>query len=129
SGSMRHERQLHDLRAGALAPHLDLERRPRLGVRSGEIRRPDRGVHGGRHRAAPHDADPRAVQEHRVAVARDRLGLAHPEPDETSGTPSSRWRLSAASPVKAAPFSSFTIQPSPASYGLTVASMSLPYSG
>ena len=53
-------------------------------MRSGEIRRPDRGVHGGRHRAAPHDADPRAVQEHRVAVARDRLGLAHPEPDEAS---------------------------------------------
>ena len=44
-------------------------------------------------------------------------------------TPASFCCFRAARPTKSAPLSSFTIQPSPASYGVTVSSMSLPYSG
>src|SRR6266566_2182744 len=51
------------------------------------------------------------------------------KPTSRRFTPASFCRFNAASPVKSAPFSSFTIQPSPASYGVTAASMSLPYRG
>src|SRR5690349_18017216 len=57
------------------------------------------------------------------------LGSVTLKPTSRRVVPSSLCRFNAGSPVKSAPFSSFTIQPRPASYGVTVSSMSLPYSG
>src|SRR3989449_7615799 len=81
-GSMRHERQLHDLRGHALAPDVDLEAGAGLRLLPRQVGHADRGVGGGRDGAAAHPVHLAAVEVHPVAVAGHALRLAHPEPDE-----------------------------------------------
>src|SRR5437667_2454189 len=80
--SVRHERQLHDLRAHALAPDVDLEAGAGLRLLPRQVGQADRGVGGGRDGAAAHHVHLAAVEIHPVTVASHALRLAHPAPDE-----------------------------------------------
>src|SRR2546425_5621621 len=81
-GSMRHERQLHDLCGHALAPDVDLEAGAGLHLLPRQVGHADRGVGGGRDGAAADHVHLAAVEIDPVTVAGHALRLAHPEPDE-----------------------------------------------
>src|SRR5881397_3109571 len=81
-GSMRHERQLHDLRGHAPAPDVDLEAGAGLRLLPRQVGHADRSVGGGRDGAAADHVHLAAVEIDPVTVAGHALRLAHPEPDE-----------------------------------------------
>src|SRR2546428_5321749 len=72
-GSMRHERQLHDLCGHALAPDVDLEAGAGLHLLPRQVGHADRGAGGGRDGAA-------AAHAHLAAVAIDPVTVAGPAP-------------------------------------------------
>src|SRR3989442_11352379 len=81
-GSMRHERQLHDLRRPPLARAVDLERGARLRQLRRQVGHADGGGGGGGDGAAAPHVPLAAVEIDAVAVAGHALRLAHAEPDE-----------------------------------------------
>src|SRR2546428_4125597 len=80
-GSMRHERQLHDLCGHALAPNVDLEAGAGLRLLPRQVGHADRGVGGGRDGAAADHVHLAAVEIDPVTVAGSAPRLAPPGPE------------------------------------------------
>src|SRR3989442_5056653 len=76
--SVRHERQLHDLRGHALAPDVDLEAGAGLRLLPRQVGHADRGIGGGGDGAAADHVYLAAVEIDPVTVAGHAPPLAHP---------------------------------------------------
>src|SRR5579859_2263619 len=79
---MWYKRHLHHFGRHLLAPDVDFKLHAGLGALLRQIRRSDRRIDRGRHGTAAHDVHLPAIEKHRIAVARDGLGLRDLEADE-----------------------------------------------